>query len=88
VLSFTLAGYRPQEVGALLSQAGHRGPRGPPLRAAILRRFGVEETVRAALAMYNAHAEIDALTAVLLRDRQVTSRRTLLARAARAKIAA
>ncbi len=67
VLSFTLAGYRPQEVGSLLNQAGIAVRAGHHCAQPILRRFGVEETVRAALAMYNTHAEIDALTAVLLR---------------------
>jgi cysteine desulfurase/selenocysteine lyase len=65
VLSFVLDGFRTEEVGALLNQSGIAVRSGHHCAQPILRRFGVEGTVRPSLALYNNHADIDALAAAL-----------------------
>ncbi|MET0555630.1 MAG: family 2A encapsulin nanocompartment cargo protein cysteine desulfurase, partial [Vicinamibacteria bacterium] len=67
VLSFVLAGYQPQEVGAALNEEGIAVRSGHHCAQPILRRFGVEATVRPSLAFYNTCEEIDRLAAVLRR---------------------
>jgi cysteine desulfurase / selenocysteine lyase len=59
VLSFVLAGYAPEEVGTALNQEGIAVRAGHHCAQPILRRFGLETTVRASLAMYNTCSEID-----------------------------
>ena len=67
VMSFTLAGYKTEEVGAALNQEGIAVRSGHHCAQPILRRFGVETTVRPSLAFYNTCAEIDTLVGVLHR---------------------
>lgn len=65
VLSFTLAGYGTEEVGQVLNQHGIAVRTGHHCAQPILRRFGVEATVRPSLAFYNTTDEIDRLVSVL-----------------------
>lgn len=67
ILSLTLDGYRPQEVGSALNDTGIALRAGHHCAQPILRHFGVAETVRASLAMYNTCAEVDVLAAALHR---------------------
>ncbi len=67
VLSFVLAGYRPEEVGAALNQEGIAVRAGHHCAQPILRRFGLEATVRPSLAFYNTCEEVDLLVSVLQR---------------------
>jgi cysteine desulfurase/selenocysteine lyase len=67
VLSFVLAGYRPEEVGAALNEEGIAVRAGHHCAQPILRRFGVEATVRPSLAFYNTCQEVDLLVSVLQR---------------------
>lgn len=67
VLSFNLDGYKSEEVGAALNQEGIAVRSGHHCAQPILRRFGVETTVRPSLAFYNTYAEIDVLVNALLR---------------------
>jgi cysteine desulfurase/selenocysteine lyase len=67
VLSFTLAGHQTEKVGALLDREGIAVRSGHHCAQPILRRFGVEATVRASLAPYNTCEDIDALVAALHR---------------------
>jgi len=67
VLSFILAGYRPEEVGAALNEEGIAVRAGHHCAQPILRRFGVEATVRPSLAFYNTCGEVDLLVSVLQR---------------------
>jgi cysteine desulfurase / selenocysteine lyase len=67
VLSFILAGQYTQEVGGLLDQEGIAVRSGHHCAQPILRRFGVEATVRASLAPYNTRDDIDALVSALHR---------------------
>ena len=65
VLSFVLDGYRPEEVGTALDKKGIAVRAGHHCAQPILRRYGLESTVRPSLAMYNTHTEVDLLVSAL-----------------------
>lgn len=65
VMSFMLAGYSTAEVGDALNQQGIAVRTGHHCAQPILRRFGVETTVRPSLAFYNTVDEIDCLVKVV-----------------------
>ena len=67
VMSFVLDGYRPEQVGAALNQEGIAVRSGHHCAQPILRRFGMEATVRPSVAFYNTCQEIDVLIAALHR---------------------
>jgi cysteine desulfurase/selenocysteine lyase len=67
VLSFTLDGFKSEEVGAALNQEGIAVRSGHHCAQPILRRFGLETTVRPSLAFYNTPAEVDVMVNALLR---------------------
>jgi cysteine desulfurase/selenocysteine lyase len=67
VLSFVLAGHEPHEVGQALNSEGIAVRAGHHCAQPILRRFGLEATVRPSLAFYNTCEEIDTLVAALHR---------------------
>ena len=67
VLSFVLAGWKPEDVGRALNQEGIAVRAGHHCAQPILRRFGLEATVRASLAFYNTCEEIDCMIAALRR---------------------
>ena len=67
VLSFVLDGFRSEEVGEALNREGIAVRAGHHCAQPILRRFGLETTVRATLALYNTCEDIDALVLALLR---------------------
>jgi cysteine desulfurase/selenocysteine lyase len=65
VLSFVMEGFRTEEIGDYLNRNGIAVRSGHHCAQPILRRFGLESTVRATLALYNTHADIDALATAL-----------------------
>jgi cysteine desulfurase / selenocysteine lyase len=67
VLSFVLDSLSPEEVGKELDQEGIAVRAGHHCAQPILRRFGLEKTVRATLALYNTKEDLDALVAALHR---------------------
>ena len=67
VMSFVLDGYSTEEVGHALNDEGIAVRTGHHCAQPILRRFGVETTVRPSLAFYNTFDEIDRLVAVVRR---------------------
>jgi cysteine desulfurase/selenocysteine lyase len=67
VMSFTLQGYKTEEVGAALNKEGIAVRSGHHCAQPILRRFGLEATVRPSLAFYNTCAEVDTLVNTLHR---------------------
>jgi cysteine desulfurase / selenocysteine lyase len=72
VVSFLLDGFTPEEVGSALDQYGIAVRAGHHCAQPILRRFGVEGTVRASLALYNTHDDVDCLVRAL---RQISASR-------------
>ncbi|MGJ0510674.1 MAG: family 2A encapsulin nanocompartment cargo protein cysteine desulfurase [Methylocystis sp.] len=67
VLSFILDGHSPPEVGKALDREGIAVRAGHHCAQPILRRFGLEATVRPSLAFYNTCADVDTLVAALLK---------------------
>jgi cysteine desulfurase/selenocysteine lyase len=67
VLSFSLKGFATEEVGGALNQEGIAVRAGHHCAQPILRRFGLETTVRPSLALYNTYADVDTLVAALRR---------------------
>ena len=65
VLSFTLEGQKTEEMSAKLDKYGVAVRSGHHCAQPILRRFGLEATVRASLAPYNTHEDIDILVDAL-----------------------
>lgn len=71
VVSFTLKGYRPDEIGAALDREGIAVRSGHHCAQPALRHFGLEASVRPSLAFYNTHAEIDTLISAVTRLSQL-----------------
>jgi cysteine desulfurase / selenocysteine lyase len=67
VLSFVLDGQRTEDVGSALDREGIAVRSGHHCAQPILRRLGVEASVRASLAFYNVCEDIDALVDALRR---------------------
>jgi cysteine desulfurase / selenocysteine lyase len=70
VLSFVMDGFRTEEICDYLNRKGIAVRGGHHCAQPILRRFGVESTLRATLALYNTGEEVDALVAALWDLRQ------------------
>jgi cysteine desulfurase/selenocysteine lyase len=70
VLSFVIEGLRTEEVGDYLNRRGIAVRGGHHCAQPILRRFGLESTVRATFALYNTCEEVDELIAALWDVRQ------------------
>lgn len=69
VMSFVLEGHSPTEIGNYLDRQGIAVRAGHHCAQPILRRFGVSETVRPSLALYNTTSDIDRLVEALRRLR-------------------
>lgn len=71
VLSFTLDGVHPHDVGTILDQEGIAVRVGHHCAQPVMDRFGIPATVRASLGLYNTRGEIDALVEALGRVREL-----------------
>ena len=69
VLSFTLQGVHPHDVGTVLNEEGVAVRTGHHCAQPVMQRFRVPATVRASFAFYNTFAEIDQLVSGLRRVR-------------------
>ena len=67
VLSFVIPGLKTEEIGAALNKEGIAVRSGHHCAQPILRRFGVEGTVRPSLAFYNTCQDVDALVSAIYR---------------------
>jgi cysteine desulfurase/selenocysteine lyase len=65
VISFVMDGFRTEEIGDYLNRNGIAVRSGHHCAQPILRRFGLESTVRASLALYNTIRDIDELVRAL-----------------------
>ena len=61
ILSFTLAGIHPHDVGTILDTQGIAVRTGHHCAMPVMERYGVPATVRASFALYNMRHEVDAL---------------------------
>ncbi|HKQ73069.1 MAG TPA: cysteine desulfurase [Blastocatellia bacterium] len=73
VLSFTIEGIHPHDIGTILDQEGIAVRAGHHCAQPVMKRFNVPATARASLAFYNTKDEIDALAAGIQRTIEVFS---------------
>jgi cysteine desulfurase/selenocysteine lyase len=71
VLSFTLAGVHPHDIGTILDGRGIAIRAGHHCAQPVMERFGVPATARASFAFYNTLAEVDALADALAAVREL-----------------
>ena len=71
VLSFTVEGVHPHDVGTLLNEDGIAVRTGHHCAQPVMKHFGIPATSRASFALYNTMAEVDALVAAIKRVQQV-----------------
>ncbi|HEX6735263.1 MAG TPA: cysteine desulfurase [Azonexus sp.] len=71
ILSFTLAGIHPHDIGTVLDSRGVAVRTGHHCAMPVMEHFGVPATVRASFALYNTRAEVDALFAALAVAREM-----------------
>jgi cysteine desulfurase/selenocysteine lyase len=71
VLSFTVQGVHPHDVGTLLNEDGVAVRTGHHCAQPVMKRFGIPATVRASFYLYNTHAEVDALVASVQRVQKI-----------------
>jgi len=71
VLSFTLQGVHPHDVGTILNEDGVAVRTGHHCAQPVMQRFGVPATVRASFYLYNTFAEVDALVAGIRRVQKI-----------------
>jgi cysteine desulfurase/selenocysteine lyase len=69
VISFVIEGMDTMAIGKALNEDGIAVRAGHHCAQPILRRFGVESSVRASLALYNTHADVEALATSVRRIR-------------------
>ena len=73
VLSFTLDGVHPHDLGTVLDSEGVAVRAGHHCAQPVMRRFGVPATCRASFALYNTHDEVARLAAGIERARRLFS---------------
>jgi cysteine desulfurase/selenocysteine lyase len=71
VLSFTMAGIHPHDLGTILDREGVAIRAGHHCAQPVMARFGVPATARASFALYNTAEEVEALAAALHRAREL-----------------
>ncbi|HET7650796.1 MAG TPA: cysteine desulfurase [Gammaproteobacteria bacterium] len=71
VLSFTLQGIHPHDIGTIVDQEGVAIRTGHHCAMPVMERFGIPATARASLAFYNTREDIDALVHALGKVREV-----------------
>jgi len=71
VLSFTMTGIHPHDVGTVLDQEGIAVRAGHHCAQPVMEHFRVPATTRASFGLYNTREEIDVLTAALHRAREL-----------------
>ncbi|HCY63835.1 MAG TPA: cysteine desulfurase CsdA [Oxalobacteraceae bacterium] len=74
VLSFTLDGVHPHDIGTILDHQGVAIRAGHHCAMPIMQRFGIAGTARASFALYNTRAEVDALMAGVIKAREMFQR--------------
>jgi cysteine desulfurase/selenocysteine lyase len=71
VLSFTMAGIHPHDVGTVLDQEGIAVRAGHHCAQPVMQHFRVPATTRASFGLYNTREEVEALAAALHRAREL-----------------
>jgi len=71
VISFTLEGIHPHDLGTILDSEGVAVRTGHHCAMPVMEFFGVPATARASFACYNTHEDVRRLVAALLKAREV-----------------
>jgi cysteine desulfurase/selenocysteine lyase len=71
VLSFYVGEVHPHDVGTLLDEDGVAVRTGHHCAQPVMQRFRIPATARASFALYNTHAEVDALVAAVIKVRDM-----------------
>ncbi|RZI42591.1 cysteine desulfurase [Herbaspirillum sp. HC18] len=71
ILSFTLDGVHPHDIGTILDSEGIAIRAGHHCAMPIMQRFGISGTARASFSLYNTRAEVDALMAGLAKVQEM-----------------
>ena len=71
VLSFTLQGVHPHDVGTILNEDGVAVRTGHHCAQPVMQRFGIPATARASFYLYNTFAEVDALVEGIRRVQKI-----------------
>lgn len=71
VLSFTMQGAHPHDIGTILDRQGVAIRAGHHCAQPLMERFGVPATARASFGLYNTMADVDALVAALEKVRDI-----------------
>jgi len=71
VLSFTMEGVHPHDIGTILDRQGIAIRAGHHCAQPVMERFGISATARASLAFYNTREDLDALAEGLKKVREV-----------------
>jgi cysteine desulfurase/selenocysteine lyase len=71
VLSFTMDGIHPHDIGTVLDREGIAVRTGHHCAQPVMDRFGIPATARASFAMYNTRSEVDALVAGIVKVKEL-----------------
>ncbi len=71
VLSFTLDGVHPHDIGTILDQQGVAVRTGHHCAQPVMDRYDIPATVRASFAVYNTRGEVDALVAAVYKVKEL-----------------
>ncbi len=71
VLSFTVKGVHPHDVGTILNEEGVAVRTGHHCAQPVMQRFGIPATARASFYLYNTLPEVDALVAGIRRVQKI-----------------
>jgi cysteine desulfurase/selenocysteine lyase len=74
VISFTLDGVHPHDIGSIVDREGVAIRTGHHCAQPIMQRFGIPATARASFALYNTKKEIDALVRAIGKVKEVFKR--------------
>jgi cysteine desulfurase / selenocysteine lyase len=74
ILSFTLDGVHPHDIGTILDHDGIAIRAGHHCAMPVMQRFGIAGTARASFALYNTRSEVDALVAGLHKVQEMFQR--------------
>ncbi len=74
ILSFTMDGIHPHDIGTILDHEGVAIRAGHHCAMPLMQRFGIAGTARASFSLYNTRAEVDALVRALVRVQEMFQR--------------
>lgn len=74
ILSFTLDGIHPHDIGTILDHDGVAIRAGHHCAMPLMQRFGISGTARASFSLYNTRAEVDTLVAGLVKVQEMFQR--------------